>query len=97
MTKPVVLLNGAEADLFAAYERLQDFGKGEEFYHLINERLDLIQAFPSLGQPYLHSHRRILELKYSYGIYYRVYPTKIHVSAILPLKIHPSVLQYRLK
>jgi hypothetical protein len=28
-------------------------------YNLINERLGLIQAFPLVGQPHLHSLRRI--------------------------------------
>ena len=96
MIEELELLRGAEEDLFAAYAKLLDSGRGEDFYHRVDEKLDLIRAFPRIGVRYLDEHRRVVELKYSYGIYYRIYHNRILVSAILSLKIDPEEIKERL-
>ncbi len=97
MIEKLELLKGAEEDIFAAYTKLLDSGNGEEFYRRVDEKLDLIRAFPRIGNRYLGEHRRVLELKYSYGIYYRIYHRRIFVSAILPLRIDPEEIRQRLE
>ena len=97
MIEKLELLKGAEEDLFAAYTILLESGNGEDFYRRVDEKLDLIKAFPRIGSRYLGEHRRVLELKYSYGIYYRVYHSRIFVGAILPIRIDPEEIRKRLE
>jgi hypothetical protein len=96
MIEGVELLKGAEADLFAAFEKLLESGRCQDFYQRIDQKLDLIRTFPGIGGRFKRDHRRVLELKYSYGIYYLVYNKRIFVSAILPLKIDPETVRKRL-
>ena len=97
MIESVELLSGAQADLFKAFDHCLDGDQSKAFYRCIDEKLDLIKAFPGIGARFCGDFQRVLELRFSYGIYYRVHGSRLMVIAILPLRIDPGIVRERLK
>ena len=91
------LLSGAENDLFEAIEYFQDLEVSVDFHQRITSLLGLVKDFPYMGRHYKAGFRVVFELRYQYGIYYKVHGNRIAVAAIVPQRDDPKFLHRRLK
>ena len=88
MSRRVELLSGADADLQAIFNRLEDYreGLGAEFMLAVDAYLTRLTVFPESAPEYFQSIRRQVIQRFPYGIFYDPQPTRIVVLAILDLR-----------
>jgi len=88
----IILLSGAEADLLRAsadYE-LRTPGMGERFLEVVDARLATLAENPQLGKIYRHPFRRLLVLKYPYGIFYETAGNRVIIHTVQNLRQDPT-------
>ncbi len=91
MNLPLIITPAAEADLAEAkawYERRQR-GLGEDFLQCVEEALDRIRLLPEAYREVAPGVRRVIVRRLPYGVYYRVYLSKIAVLAFYHCKRDP--------
>jgi hypothetical protein len=86
----ILVLAGAEQDLFGHYCRLEERreGAGDKFDQAIHERLELQRQNPFMAPAYLDltTIRRLAILEWDVGLYYSVEGTRNVVHAVLHLR-----------
>jgi len=99
MSLPVEFLAGADADLQGIFNRMEDFreGFGVEFIIALDAYLARIGVFPEIAPLYFETVRRQVMQGFTYGIFYKPYPTRIILIAILDLRQDPENIRRRLQ
>ena len=95
----VILLRGAEEDLWAAwvhYEEIQP-GLGDAFEDELRRALAQIATYPESAPVYSGHFRRLLVRRFEHGIFYRVHGQRIVITAILGLRQSTETIKRRLK
>jgi plasmid stabilization system protein ParE len=94
----VIRLAGAEADIQAAYERLEDVreGAGDRFLRELDRSASLVARYPSIGRRHRGPFRKLLVSGYPYGVFYAVQPSRVVVVAVLDLRQDPEAIDKRL-
>jgi plasmid stabilization system protein ParE len=94
----VIRLAGAEADIQAAYERLEDVreGAGDRFLRELDRCASLVARYPSIGRPHRGPFRKLLVSGYPNGIFYAVQPWRVVIVAVLDLRQDPEAINKRL-
>lgn len=90
------ILSGADEDIRREFSRFLQYNKGEKFYNLLDQQLELLKSFPRMGRVFSGNYRRLIITEFQLGVYYEAQPTALLLNAVLPLKIHPAVLKHRL-
>jgi toxin ParE1/3/4 len=95
----VVLLRGAEEDLWSAWEHYEQIqpGLGDGFEGEVQRTLAQIANHPESAPLYAGTFRRILVRRFKHGIFYRVYGQRIVVTAVLGLRQSTETIKRRLK
>lgn len=94
----VIRLVGAEADIQAAYERLEDVreGAGDRFLRELDRCASLMARYPSIGRRHRGPFRKLLVSGYPYGVFYAVQPSRVVIVAVLDLRQNPEAINERL-
>ena len=95
----VIRLAGAEADIQAAYERLEDVREGAEdrwFLRELDRCASLVARYPSIGRRHRGPFRKLLVSGYPYGVFYAVQPSRVVIVAVLDLRQDPEAIDKRL-
>ena len=91
---------GAEADVQAIYERLEDWeeGIGDRFYDEVLSSVNMLEAFPMIG-PIVHGDkvRRVLVFNRHYGLFYAIEDRGIILHALLDLRQDPNAVERRFR
>jgi plasmid stabilization system protein ParE len=95
----VVILAGAESDLFEAWQRFEELvpGLGERFDQSVKSGLARIALHPESAARYLGEMRRLVLQRFDHGIFYRIHGQRIVVTAVLSLWLDPEDIERRLK
>lgn len=96
MAVDVVILQGAEQDLLAAFVRYERTGSEVAFHTAIERKLSQLSEFPELGGVYLRDFRRILVDGFPFGIFYRCHGDRLFVVAVEDLRGDPKRIRKRL-
>ena len=84
-----------ESLAFEDFEDRQD-GLGTEFFGAVEENLALIRLFPEIAPLYEKRVRRKVVIRYDYGIFYVVEPSRIVVVNLLNLRQDEREIRRRL-
>lgn len=95
----LVWTRGAEADLAAAYEDLEEqrSGSGDRLLLLTNSALELLRYFPEMAPAFDPPIRRLLLNRRRYGLYYTVENRGIIIHAVANLHTDPAILRARFR
>ncbi len=97
--REIVVLSGAEADLFSAYcwfEAL-DPALADRCDAAVNRVLLRLAEFPEIGAPFRSKYRGLLVEDFAHGFFYRAdHSSRITVIAILDLRQDPALISRRL-
>ena len=95
----LILLRGAEEDLWSAWEHYEQIqpGLGEGFEAEVLRTLAQIAYHPESAPFYAGKFRRVSVRRIKHGILYRVYIQRIVVTAILGLRQSTETIERRLK
>jgi len=77
------------------YER-QPEGLGLDFIIAVQHTYERLLESPALGPPFGRRLRRVLVLKFPYGLLYRIEPERIYIVAVMHLHRRPGYWQSRL-
>ena len=94
----IVVLAGAEADLFEAWRRYEGClpGLGNEFDRAVRAGLLSVVQFPESAPHFEAGYRRLLLRRFGHGIFYRVHGERLVVVAVLDLRQDPAMIRQRL-
>jgi toxin ParE1/3/4 len=94
----IVILAGAESDLFEAWKYYEQLipGLGERFDDAVEEGLGYLAQFPRSAPRYAQEFRRLVLRDFAYGIFYRLHGERLVVVAALDLRQDPGSIQRRL-
>jgi hypothetical protein len=94
----VVVLAGAESDLWSAWVRYEELanGLGEKFEKAVRIGLIHLGQFPRSAPIYIGDFRRLLLRRFDHGIFYRMHGSRVVVVAILGLRQSPASIRQRL-
>lgn len=94
----IVVLSGAEADLFEAWKYYEELipGLGERFDHSVQEGLRYLVQFPQSAPHYAQEFRRLVLRDFACGIFYRLHGERLVIVAALDLRQDPGSIQRRL-
>jgi hypothetical protein len=94
----VILVGRADADVQAAFNRLDDYqsGRGEVFIQQLDLALEFLRQNPEAAPVYAGPYRRMLLRNFPYGIFYQVQPRRVVVVAVLNLRQDPKRIRERL-
>ena len=94
----VIFLQGAEADLLAAWMRYEEIlpGLGDRFEADVWTALLRTVELPESAPVYAGEFRRLLVRKFDHGIFYRIHGARIVVTAVLVLRQDPTIIRRRL-
>ena len=94
----VVILTGAESELFEAWARYEELlpGLGDRFDAVVRAALRTAAQFPEAAPRYAGEFRRLLMRRFMHCIFYRVHGTRLVVTAVLDLRQDPSAILRRL-
>jgi plasmid stabilization system protein ParE len=94
----LILLNQADWDIQAAYNRYEEYqaGRGEVFLRQVEAALTLLRQHPELAPQYGGQYRRMLIRDFPYGIFYEAQPTRVIVGAIMDLRQDPRLIRRKL-
>ncbi len=94
----IVILAGAETELFEAWKRYEELmpGLGDRFDGAVRGALNIAAQFPESAPRYAGEFRRLLVRRFMHGIFYRVHSQRLVVTAVLDLRLDPSVIRRRL-
>jgi hypothetical protein len=94
----VIILAGAESDLWAAWTRYEELatGLGTRFDHTVRRGLERLSRFPNSAPIYAAEFRRMLLRRFDHGIFYRVHGSRLVVVAVLDLRQNPAEINRRL-
>ena len=87
----------ARREMFEAaayYDDCRD-GLGTEFLDDVETIFSLILAHSRIGRPLRHSYRRVLLLRFPYGVVYRQNEEVLYVVAVAHVKRKPGYWLYR--
>ena len=98
MSRPLTVLDGAEADIDHAVDWYEGQlpGLGDSFYSQVARTLDAIEQFPESYQRDFGMVRRAVTQRFPYAVFYRVLPDVVQVVAILDCRLDPSVIRSRI-
>jgi len=88
----IILQNEARAEMFDAaiyYDDCRD-GLGTEFLDDLEETFVLVKTHPEIGQIVRHSCRRVLFVRFPYGVIYRQRDEDLYVVAVMHLHRKPG-------
>lgn len=93
----LVWTRGAEADLAAAYQELEEQrpGNGERLLLLANAALQLLRCFPEMAPVFDRPIRRLLLYRRRYGLFYTVENRGVIIHAVANLQADPAILRTR--
>jgi toxin ParE1/3/4 len=97
MNLPLIITPEAEEDLAEAkawYERKRK-GLGDEFVLCVEAALNHIRRVPAAATEVYPGVRRVVVLRFPYGVFYRVDPDQIAVLAVYHSKRDPRGWQAR--
>ena len=97
MTLPLIITPEAEADIADArtwYERRRA-GLGEQFLLCVEAALDHIRRVPAAATEVHPGVRRVVVLRFPYGVFFRVDPDQIAIIAVYHSKRDPRGWQDR--
>ena len=99
MAHEVVILEGAESDLFRAYILFEEraIGVGDRFLNAFERAADQLAQFPESAPKVSGPFRRKLIMLYPYGLYYEIAGRRIIVHAVLNLRQNPDLIRRRLE
>ena len=94
----VVILAGAETELFEAWARYEELlpGLGDRFDAVVRGALRTAAQFPEVAPRYAGEFRRLLVRRFTHGIFYRIHGERLVVTAVLDLRQDPSSILRRL-
>jgi len=94
----VIILAGAESDLFEAWKYYEELapGLGERFDHAVKEGLGRLVIFPGSAPRYTGEFRRLLLRRFAHGIFYRQQGARLIVVAALDMRQDPESILKRL-
>ena len=94
----VIRLAGAEADIQAVYERLEDVraGAGDRFLRELDRCASLVARYPSIDRRHRGPFRKLLVSGYPYGVFYAIQPSRAVIVAVLDLRQEPEAINKRL-
>jgi plasmid stabilization system protein ParE len=95
----VILVRQAEEDALEAWNSFEAArpGKGVEFDAELRAHLAQLGQFPASGPLQPGGLRRLVMTKFKYGIFYRIYPSRVVISTLLNLRLPPLEIERRLK
>ncbi len=97
MSRPLEILPEAEDDITAArrwYEG-QRYGLGDEFIAELDDLLPHLAATPEMHQVIADGVRRAKVTRFPYLVFYRVFPDRVEVLAVLHGSRNPNEWQRR--
>ncbi|TLD68980.1 type II toxin-antitoxin system RelE/ParE family toxin [Phragmitibacter flavus] len=99
MPPEVIWTRGAEADLMAIYQEIEEFrsGTGHQFLILLDSALHLLRQFPEIAPSFDPPIRRLLLNTRKHGLFYTTERRGIIIHALADLRADPSLLKARLK
>ena len=94
----IVFLQGAQAEMQAAYEQTggSSSRRGEPFLQRLEHTLALLRTNPGMAGVYGGRFRRLLVRGFSFGLFYTVAGERIFVAAVLDLRQDPERIRQRL-
>jgi plasmid stabilization system protein ParE len=95
----IVWTRGAEADLAAIYEELEErqAGSGDRLLLQANSALELLRYFPEMAPSFDPPIRRLLLNRRRHGLYYTVENRGIIIHAVANLHTDPAILRTRFR
>jgi len=99
MSPELVWTRGAESDLCAIYQELEEFNSdsGERLVLLIDASLQLLRQFPEMAPVYAPPIRRLVLHQGRYGLFYTIEHRRIILHAVADLRSGPDVLKSRFR
>jgi plasmid stabilization system protein ParE len=94
----VIILTGAESDLWSAWARYEELSPwlGARFDQTVRAGLEHLAQFPTSAPVYAGEFRRLLLRRFEHGIFFRVHGSRLIVTAVLDLRQSPEVIRRRL-
>ena len=94
----VVLLQGAEADIQAAFEFYggPETERADRFLQHFDKLSGLLRENPAMGPMYLRPFRRLVLHGFYHAMFYPVRGQRIFVSAVLDSRLDPVRIRQRL-
>ncbi len=91
----VVVLSGAEQQVFGLYRRLEDNaeGLGDAFYSDFCRGCVRLSQFPEIAPRYRHQYRKLLLQKWQTGIFYSIQGSRIMISAVIDVRQQPETIR----
>ena len=99
MLPEVIWTRGAEADLGALYQELEDYqsSNGDRLLLLIDSSLQLLRHFPEMAPIFDSPIRRLVLNSRKHGVFYSLENRGIIIHAVADLRSDPSVLRARFR
>ena len=94
----VLVLAGAEAHLFALYDKLEAWreGLGDRFDADFQNACSTLSKYPRIGPPFEGRFRRLLMVKWQVGLFYAIDGNRVVVHAVLDLRQSPNAIRRQL-
>lgn len=94
----VVILGGAEDDLFSTWQSLEELvpGLGNRFDLSIKSALERLAMHPESAPIYIGEFRRLVLQRFDHGVFYRIHGRRLVITAVLSLRQDPEDIRRRL-
>jgi plasmid stabilization system protein ParE len=99
MVQEVVWTRGAEADLLACFEDLEEKqpGYGQTLVSVVDAQISLLRQFPEMAPVFEGSIRRLVLKDRKHGLFYAVEGKRIVLHALADLRSDQEHLKRRFK
>ena len=93
----LILLLSADLDIQRAFAYHEDYqeGRGTIFLQHLEAAFEQLRRFPESGTRFHGSYRRLLVLRFSYGIFYTVEARGVVVAGVIDTRQDPASILRR--